>query len=387
MKYNIYVRGRGWAFQLADSLNKRNKLNYLITTYPKFMTKKYNLPNNKTKSIFFIDLLKKLLNIIQKYLKKIDINIRPNFIVDALTDYIYSLFYINNTDYYILGFGSSTCKIITKAKKKKIKTIYFLNNSSPAFREKLKEEFKKLDLMQNYIKEDPSITKKINLSIQQADYVGCISSFQRETYIDEGILDKEKAFTTIMGVDTSIFYQKKLHNDKFIVIGVGNDFVRKGFKYLIEGFNNLKLPNSELWLLGNLDKNQISKICKLEDNNLIFNSIKEFDLPKFYNQSSVFCLPTLEEGAPAVISQAMACGLPVILTKNCQGPDIIDNGNNGFIVNEMDALSISKQIKYFYDNPKKRLEMGISSAKFAKEKLSYDAMTKNITNFIETQEH
>ena len=320
-------------------------------------------------------------------MKKIDINIRPNFIVDALTDHIYSLFYINNADYYILGFGSSTCKIITEAKKKKIKTIYFLNNSSPAFREKLKEEFKKLDLMQSYIKEDPSITKKINLSIQQADYVGCISSFQRETYIDEGILDKEKAFTTIMGVDTSIFYQKKLHNDKFIVIGVGNDFVRKGFKYLIEGFNNLKLPNSELWLLGNLDKNQISKICKLERNNLIFNSIKEFDLPKFYNQSSVFCLPTLEEGAPAVISQAMACGLPVILTKNCQGPDIIDNGNNGFIVNEMDALSISKQIKYFYDNPKKRLEMGISSAKFAKEKLSYDTMTKNITNFIETQEH
>ena len=125
MKYNIYVRGRGWAFQLADSLNKRNKLNYLITSYPKFMTKKYNLPNNKTKSIFFIDLLTRLLDIIQKYLKKIDINIRPNFIVDALTDYIYSLFYINNTDYYILGFGSSTCKIITKAKKKKLKQFIF----------------------------------------------------------------------------------------------------------------------------------------------------------------------------------------------------------------------------------------------------------------------
>jgi hypothetical protein len=88
------------------------------------------------------------------------------------------------------------------------------------------------EIVQPYINinqyDEYSITKKINLSIQQADYVGCISSFQRETYIDEGILDKEKAFTTIMGVDTSIFYQKKLHNDKFIVIGVGNDFVRKG---------------------------------------------------------------------------------------------------------------------------------------------------------------
>mgnify|MGYP006086118479 FL=1 len=209
MKYNIYIRGRGWAFQLANSLNKENKLNYLVTSYPKFMTRKYNVPNNKTKSIFFIDLLTRFLNIIHKYFKKININIRSTLIVDALTDYIYSLFYIDNVDYYILGFGGSTCKIIAKAKKKKIKTIYFLNNSSPLFREKLKEEYKKLDLMQYYRKEDPIVTKKINLSIQQADYVGCISSFQRETYIAQGILEKEKALTTIMGVDTSVFYPQK----------------------------------------------------------------------------------------------------------------------------------------------------------------------------------
>ena len=385
MKYNIYIRGRGWAFQLANSLNKENKLNYLVTSYPKFMTRKYDVPNNKTKSIFFIDLLTRFLNIIHKYFKKININFRSTLIVDALTDYIYSLFYIDNVDYYILGFGGSTCKIISKAKKKKIKTIYFLNNSSPLFREKLKEEYKKLDLMQYYRKEDPIVTKKINLSIQQADYVGCISSFQRETYIAQGILEKEKALTTIMGVDTSVFYPQKKKNNKFIVICVGNDFVRKGFKYLIDGFNSLKLPNSELWLVGNFDKNLISKACKLESNNFIFRLQKDFDLPKLYNQSSVFCLPTLEEGAPIVIPQAMACGLPLILTKNCQGPDIIDNGNNGFIVNEMDALIISEKIKYFYDNPKKTSQMGLSSAKFAKEKLSFNEMTKKITSFIEAR--
>ena len=116
MKYNIYIRGRGWAFQLANSLNKENKLNYLVTSYPKFMTRKYNVPNNKTKSIFFIDLLTRFLNIIHKNFKKININIRSTLIVDALTDYIYSLFYIDNVDYYILGFGGSTCKIIAKAK-------------------------------------------------------------------------------------------------------------------------------------------------------------------------------------------------------------------------------------------------------------------------------
>ena len=52
----------------------------------------------------------------------------------------------------------------------------------------------------------------------------------------------------------------------------------------------------------------------------------------------------------------------------------------------VNSLILITYVGYSTD-PKKRLEMGISSAKFAKEKLSYDAMTKNITNFIETQEH
>ena len=386
MKYSIYIRGRGWAFQLADSLNKENKLKYIVTSYPKFLVKKYNVPTNKIKSIIILEILVRSLRIINKYLKKIKSDFNQNLpakITDSFADFIYSFFYLDNADIFLIGFGNSNLKLIKKAKEKKIKTIYFLNNSSPLFRKKIKIEYNKLGLQENYQKEDENLTRKINQCIRNADFVGCISSFQRETYIDEGILDRKKALTTIMGVDTSVFYPKKIRNDKFIVIGVGNDFVRKGFKYLIEGFNNLNLLNSELWLVGNLDRNVINKVCKLKSNNYIFNSLNEFELPKLYNQSSIFCLPTLEEGAPAVISQAMACGLPVILTKNCQGPDVINNGNNGFIINEMDSLIISEKIKFFYDHPNKIYEMGLSSAKFAKEKLSYDVMTKNITDFIE----
>ena len=62
------------------------------------------------------------------------LNFETDLIMDWITDTIYSLFYIQNSNYLLLGFGNSTCKIIKKAKKKNIKTIYFLNNSSPAFR-------------------------------------------------------------------------------------------------------------------------------------------------------------------------------------------------------------------------------------------------------------
>lgn len=383
MKFTIFIRGRGWAFQLANSLNKKNNLDYIVTSYPKFITQKYKIPKNKVKSVFILEIIVRGLRKINKFLKKIKIILNPANIGDILADLIYSKFYKIYSDVYILGFGNSTSRLIKFAKRKNIRTIYFLNNSSPKFRLKLRDEYLKLGLIDYYTKEKISLTERINKNIQDADYVGCISSFQRDSYVEEGILDINKTLTTIMGVDTSIFFPKKIKKDKFIIISVGNDFVRKGFKYLIEGFNELDLKNSELWLVGDLDKNLASKVVKLKKNNFFINTVNEFDLPNYYNKASIFCLPTLEEGAPAVISQAMACGLPIIATKNCQAPDILDNGKNGFIVEEKNSNDIGEKINYFYNHPDKMLQMSKAAAKYANEKLSYDAMTKNITDFFD----
>ena len=383
MKFTIFIRGRGWAFQLANSLNKKDNLDYIVTSYPKFITQKYKIPKNKVKSVFILEIIVRSLRKINKFLKKIKIILNPANIGDILADLIYSKFYKIYSDVYILGFGNSTSRLIKYAKRKNIRTIYFLNNSSPKFRLKLRDEYLKLGLIDYYTKEKISLTERINKNIQDADYVGCISSFQRDSYVEEGILDINKTLTTIMGVDTSIFFPKKIKKDKFIIISVGNDFVRKGFKYLIEGFNELDLKNSELWLVGDLDKNLASKVVKLKKNNFFINTVNEFDLPNYYNKASVFCLPTLEEGAPAVISQAMACGLPIIATKNCQAPDVLDNGKNGFIVEEKNSNDIREKINYFYNHPDKMLQMSKAAAKYANEKLSYDAMTKNITDFFD----
>ena len=131
-------------------------------------------------------------------------------------------------------------KTLVKSKKKNIKSIFFVVNAAPSFRKSvLENEYKKLGVTEYYNIEPYSLTKKINQSIQLADYVGCISSFQKQTYLDEGI-NENKIFTSFIGVDTSVFFPQSLKKEKFIVIAVGNDFIRKGFKYLIDGFNSLK---------------------------------------------------------------------------------------------------------------------------------------------------
>ena len=188
-----------------------------------------------------------------------------------------------------------------------------------------------------------------------------------------------------MGVDTSIFYPTNKKKEKFIIITVGNNFVRKGLKYLLESFNDLNLSNSELWIVGDTDINIVNQLVKVEKNNIFKGIVNEFNLPNLYNQSSVFCLPSFEEGLPIVIPQAMACGLPVISSHFAS--DIVKNGEEGFILNAGDKIELSKKIKYFYDNPEKIIEMGTKARKTSENLLSYDNLAERILNFCKNEDN
>ena len=136
MKISIYNKGRAWSFGLAASLSRTDNLDFLVTSYPKFYAKKYNIPGNKIKSIFLIEIVLRLLRKFDPLFRILKLNFDSNLIMDWVADTIFSLFFIQNSNFFILGFGNSTCKIIKKAKKKNIKTIYFLNTLSPNLRKK-----------------------------------------------------------------------------------------------------------------------------------------------------------------------------------------------------------------------------------------------------------
>ena len=59
-----------------------------------------------------------------------------------------------------------------------------------------------------------------------------------------------------------------------------------------------------------------------------------------------------------VIPQAMACGLPVITTKNTGGSEIIDNDKDGFVI-PIRSKNFKRKITFLYNNPSKCLKMGM----------------------------
>ena len=115
MKFSIYLRSRAWAFQLASALSKKERLDYLVTGYPKFLTKRYGILNKNVKSIILIQVIERLLHKLSKFLKFFKINFHDQIIVDWIADYIYSFLSIKKNNFLLLGFGNSFCRTIKKA--------------------------------------------------------------------------------------------------------------------------------------------------------------------------------------------------------------------------------------------------------------------------------
>ncbi|HSV45689.1 MAG TPA: glycosyltransferase, partial [Ramlibacter sp.] len=64
----------------------------------------------------------------------------------------------------------------------------------------------------------------------------------------------------------------------------------------------------------------------------LVSRVPEHKLPMHYAWADIFCFPTIEDGSPVVIAQALASGLPVLATTNCSAPDLIVDGQNGWVL-------------------------------------------------------
>lgn len=95
------------------------------------------------------------------------------------------------------------------------------------------------------------------------------------------------------------------------------------------------------WIGAQYDKHYLSevqtKILELDMDNWVVLKDQTDDVQKEYHEADVFCLPSLLEGYPNVLVEAMSCGLPVVCSNVCEMPNIVCDGLNGFLFNPLDT--------------------------------------------------
>jgi glycosyltransferase involved in cell wall biosynthesis len=364
MKVTVSVGGKWHAFYLSQQLHRRGYLHKLITSYPKFKVPEGEVPSNSVVSLPAKEVIAKIWG----HMPYLNNRMSLQWILSSLYDK-QARNAIDHCDLFV-GWSSFSLETIRKAKQYGAVTVLERCSSHIEIqRDLMKGEYHRWGISPQL--PDPRIVETELSEYQEADYISIPSQFVKETFIQKGISEK-KLIHVPYGVDLSAFRQVPKTDKTFRVIFAGGMSLRKGIHYLLQAFSELKLPQSELWLLGSMSKEARPFFNKYEGSFQYKGHIPQRDLYKYYSQGSVFVLFSIEEGLACVQAQAMACGLPVICSTNTGGQDIIREGQDGFILPIRDVKGLKEKLSYLYENPGICKAMGASARKRVRQDFSWD---------------
>lgn len=105
-----------------------------------------------------------------------------------------------------------------------------------------------------------------------------------------------------------------------------------------------------------------------------------------YRKADISCIPSLYEGYPNVVAEAMSCGLPILCSNVCENPYIVEEGVNGFLFNPESPENIATAInKMICLTKTERQEMGIRNRILCLEleRNTEDAFLKSYVKLID----
>jgi glycosyltransferase involved in cell wall biosynthesis len=247
---------------------------------------------------------------------------------------------------------------LKKAKRLNMLTVLERANAHPfTYLRLLEDEYKKWGITAGPY--HPLVLKKHLKELQETDYIAVTSQFSRHSLLENGI-PKDRILMTPLGVDAQRFVPSDSKDEEvFRVIYVGQLCLRKGLQYLLAAWTKLQLDRAELVLIGDL-VGEMKDI--LEDHLGRSHTIRILahtpDPVALYQQASICILPTLEDGFGLVVLEAMACGLPVIVTEHTGAKDCVRPGRDGFIIPPYSTDDIADTLRYCYDHRSQLTEMG-----------------------------
>jgi glycosyltransferase involved in cell wall biosynthesis len=377
MKITVSVFGRYHAFDLAQQLYKRGYLSKLITSYPKFLTREYEIPDYKVKSIFLCEITRRGWSTCAQVTKT---KYNPQFLLHEFFDRSANSHIPIDTDIFI-GWSSFSERGFIKAKQNGATVVVERGSAHIEYqRDILEEEY----LMHNAQADlpDQRIVEKEKREYELADYICLPSRFAKSTFLEKKFLDS-KLITIPYGVNLENFYLTTRPDDKFRIIYVGAMTLQKGVHYLLRAFTELNLPNAELWLVGAKTLEIEPFFAKYSDHFVYFGHVRQAELPSYYAKCSLFTICSVQDGLAMVQMQAMACGLPVICTSNVGGEELITNGQEGFVIPIRDLDSLKNRIIFFYENRDACIEMGIAARNRVAEGFSWDTYGDRIAETYE----
>ena len=227
----------------------------------------------------------------------------------------------------------------------------------------------------------------VKYALKRADCVTCDAEHIKEPLIELGA-DPKKIKLIYFGTDTQKFRpeqrSQKLREelsvfDSPVIISLRRADSRGGVEYLIRAIPLVvkEFPEAKFVIAG--DGSLKTELEGLAQSLGVSNSIRFIgfipndELPQYLNMADIYVSTSLSDaGLAASTAEAMACGLPVVITDFGDNRKWVEDSVNGFIVPLRDPETLASQIIYLLRNKDDRIKFGQANRQIIEERNNYE---------------
>ena len=229
-----------------------------------------------------------------------------------------------------------------------------------------------------------------------------VSGLVRDIFVNEYNADKSLVEVIHPGVETApyegmdpkrcrrmIRERYGISQEETLILFVSMNFPVKGLDYILRGLDSLKNRNSaasfRLLVVGHGDENgyrRLSSELGIADSVVFAGAVERKELAEFYPAGDFYAMLSRFDTFGLVVLEAMAAGLPVLISSRVGAKDLVMEGQNGFVIEDpANSDDVADKIEtLLFDELRKK--MGAAARKTAEEN-SWDAVAAKVMNIYE----
>jgi glycosyltransferase involved in cell wall biosynthesis len=193
--------------------------------------------------------------------------------------------------------------------------------------------------------------RKLRREYERADVIYVHSEYTRQSFIDAGIPPANLERTYLHVHPRFHPPNHRSPDDTFRIMYVGRVDVTKGIPVLLEAFDQLPIDDKELTLVGGWSSRSMRKYMERWLARDLSIQMAPGDPLPVLHQADVFVHPTYEDGFGYAPMEALACGVPVIVTEDTGMKEYVREGQNGYVVPTGSQQAIADRLMQLHRTP------------------------------------